>query len=364
MIIAIFIGVAIVLTVFLFMQRPEFGNPARGERLRRIQESPNFRDGSFQNQTFTPVFAEDVSKFEMIKNGIFKISKRKKPSEILPSKKTDLLHLDPQKNVLVWFGHSSYFMQIDGKKILVDPVFSGHASPFSFMVSSFAGSDIYTAEEMPDIDYLFITHDHWDHLDYQTVTKLMPKVGKVITGQGTGAHLERWGFNPDRIIEKDWNEQVILDSGFTATATPGRHFSGRGFKRNQSLWCSFVLRTPTKKIFMGGDSGYDAHFAKIGTEYGPFDLALLECGQYNKSWKYIHETPEEAVQAAIDLQAKTMMPVHWGKFALSLHAWDEPIQRVTKEAHKLNVPIIHPMVGEEVNLDKFGTATDWWSGIN
>lgn len=349
-------------TVFV-MNQTQFGKAASGARFDRIRKSPNYKDGSFQNLSFTPTFAEDVSKFEMIRDGIFKISKRKAPATNLPSVKTNLLNLDPQQDVLVWFGHSSYFMQIDGKKILVDPVFSGSASPFSFMVQSFKGSDIYTPDDFPAIDYLFITHDHWDHLDYQTVLKLKPKVGKVITSLGTGAHLEDWGFDQAKIIETDWNETAVPDSGFVVTATPGRHFSGRGFKRNQSIWCSFVLQTPSKKIFIGGDSGYDTHFAKIGNEFGPFDLALLECGQYNKSWKYIHMMPEQTVQAAIDLKAKTMMPVHWGKFALSLHAWDESIERATKEASRLHVPIIHPMIGEAVNLDDYGIQKQWWKGI-
>jgi len=217
---------------------------------------------------------------------------------------------------------------------------------------------------MPNIDYLIITHDHWDHMDYQTLLKLKPKTGKVITGLGNGSNLEYWGFDPKKIVEFDWFEQSVPDSGFIVTATPGRHFTGRTPKRNQTIWCSFVLQTPTKKIFIGGDSGYDTHFSKIGAEYGPFDLALLECGQYNKSWKYIHMMPEQTVQAAIDLKAKNLMPVHWGKFALSLHAWDEPIQRVTKEATRLAVPLIHPMIGEMVDLDQFASTSEWWKGIN
>jgi L-ascorbate metabolism protein UlaG (beta-lactamase superfamily) len=272
--------------------------------------------------------------------------------------------LDPEKDVLVWFGHSSYFMQIDGKKMLVDPVFSGNASPFSFAVKSFKGSDIYSVEDFPSIDYLFITHDHWDHLDYKTVKKLKAKVGKIFTGLGTGAHFEHWGFDPKSIIELDWNENTIPDNGFTVTYTPGRHFSGRGFKRNQSIFGAFVLQTPNKKVFIGGDSGYDTHFAKIGEEHGPFDLALLECGQYNEYWKYIHMMPEQTVQAAIDLKAKTMMPVHWAKFTLALHAWDESIVMATKEAQRLAVPIIHPMIGELVDLNDFGSQTEWWKGIN
>src|SRR5664279_1630621 len=153
--------ILISLATVIIINQTQFGKAASGERLERIKKSPNYKDGSFQNLTFTPVFAEDVSKFEMIRDGIFKISKRKKPESRLPSKKTNLKTLDPEKDVLIWFGHSSYFVQIDGKKVLVDPVFSGSASPFSFMIRSFKGSDIYAADDMPDIDYLVITHDHW-----------------------------------------------------------------------------------------------------------------------------------------------------------------------------------------------------------
>lgn len=364
MYILFFIVILVSFTTILIFNQTQFGKAPSGERLNRIQHSSNFRNGQFQNVSFTPTFAEDVSKFEMIRDGIFKISKRKAPTVSLPSVKTNLKTLDPKKDVLVWFGHSSYFMQIDGKKILVDPVFSGSASPFSFMVKSFKGSDVYTPDDFPPIDYLIITHDHWDHLDYKTILELKPRVDKIITGLGTAAHLEYWGFDPKTIIELDWNESSVLDSEFKITATPGRHFTGRTFKRNQTIWCSFVFQSPSKKIFIGGDSGYDTHFVQIGAEHGPFDLALLECGQYNKSWKYIHMMPEQTVQAAIDLKAKTMMPVHWGKFALSLHAWDEPIQRVTKEARRLNVPIIHPMIGELVDLNDFGVQTEWWKRMD
>lgn len=355
--------IALVLGVLLFMEQDIFGKVATGERLSLINQSSNFMRGKFQNQSFTPDLAEEASYFKVLKDALFKRSKRNRPAGLLPSQKTNLLTLDPEKDALVWFGHSSYFMQIDGKRILIDPVFCGHASPFSFMVGSFKGSDVYTAEEMPQIDYLFITHDHWDHLDYETVSKLRPRVGRIVTSLGTGAHLEHWGFDRDKIIELDWNQQADLEIGFLATATPARHFSGRGYKRNQSMWASFVFQTPSKKIFIGGDSGYDTHFATIGKEHGPFDLALLECGQYNNAWRYIHMMPEQTVQAAIDLKAEKLMPVHWGKFALALHAWDEPIERVTNEAHRLSVPIIHPMIGEELDLNEMGSTSEWWKGI-
>lgn len=362
---AIIVSVVIVFVVIAqwVVQQERFGSMSKGERLKRIHQSENFRDGKFQNLSFTPDLAEDVSMFSILKDAMFNRSKRNRPAAALPSMKTNLLALAPDEDVLVWFGHSSYFFQIDGKKILVDPVFSGHASPFSFMVKSFKGTDVYTTDEMPQIDYLFITHDHFDHLDFETINKIKTKVGKVITSLGTGAHLERWGFDTANIIEKDWNEQAQLDSGFIVTVTSGRHFSGRAFKRNQANWASFVLQTPTKKIFIGGDSGYDTHFTKIGNDHGPFDLALLECGQYNYAWRYIHMMPEQVVQASIDLKARTMMAVHWGKFALALHAWDEPIKRVTSEAYRLKMPIIHPMIGQLVNLDATTETTEWWKGI-
>jgi L-ascorbate metabolism protein UlaG (beta-lactamase superfamily) len=345
------------------MKQPKFGKLPSGESLERIKKSPNYKDGEFKNLSFTPPITEGVSYYTVMKDFFFNKSKRGKPASILPSKKTDLLNLPADKNIMVWFGHSSYFLQIDGKKILVDPVFSGAASPIKFTTRSFKGSDVYTTDDFPAIDYLFISHDHWDHLDYETIIKLKPKVKKVITALGVAIHLEHWGYDKKMIIEKDWNEEVILDEGFIVNTTPARHFSGRTFKRNQSLWTSFVLKTPTMKIFLGGDSGYDTHFADIGNRYGPFDLAILECGQYNQYWKYIHMMPEETVQAGIDLKAKKIIPVHWAKFSLSLHAWDEPIIRFTNESKRKNIAILHPMIGEKINLNDTNTFTNWWQNI-
>ncbi len=302
--------------------------------------------------------------FEVLRKFFFDKTANKIPPAPLPSRKTDLLHLDPGSQTLVWFGHSSYFIQVDGKKILVDPVFSGNASPLSFTTKSFKGSDIYTVSDLPDIDLLIISHDHWDHLDYKTILLLKPKVRKIITSLGVGAHLESWGFNKTAIVEMDWNEEVELDKGFIVNSVTARHFSGRGFKRNRTIWSSFVLTTPGKKIFIGGDSGYDRHFAEIGNQFGPFDLAILEDGQYNLNWKYIHMLPEETVQAAIDLRAKKLLPVHWAKFNLSLHAWNEPILRITKEAKNKNMDLLHPMIGEAVNLDIEQKFENWWEWVH
>ena len=351
------------LSVYLFMQQPIFGKLPSGERLERIQKSPNFKDGSFQNLSETPQLAEGETMLKVLKKFLFDKKERNKPTNSLPSQKVDLKTLAPDENVIIWFGHSSYFIQIDGKKILVDPVFSGAASPLSFTTKSYRGSDVYAADDFPLIDYLFLTHDHYDHLDYETVVALKSNVRKVITGLGTGAHLEYWGYDAADIIEKDWYESVDLGDGFKVTLTPTRHFSGRTFKRNTSLWTSFVLQTPSQKIYLGGDSGYDTHFAAIGEKFGPFDLALLECGQYNESWKYIHMLPEQLIPAAKDLKAKVLMPVHWGKFSLANHAWDEPITKATQYAHEQNLPLLTPMIGEKIDLDAVKVYESWWKNV-
>lgn len=360
MIITFAVLATLALTVYIFIQQPKFGRLPSGERAARIKSSPNFRDGKFQNQHHTPDLAEGVSYYRVMKEFFFNKSLRNTPEDTIPSRKTDLSKLDPAANVIIWFGHSTFYMQLDGKKFLVDPVLSGAASPLSFTTKSFPGTDIYTVDEIPDIDYLLISHDHWDHLDYETILKLRTKVKKVITGLGTGEHIEYWGYDKSMIIEKDWNEKVALPDNFSITVTPARHFSGRGFSRNNALWVSFVVKGPAHSVYVGGDSGYDDHFKRIGDEHGPFDLVVLECGQYNQYWKYIHMMPEETAQAAVDLRAKRLMPVHWSKFSLALHDWDEPILKVTDAAIKLNLPVVHPLIGETVQLDSAQTFTTWW----
>lgn len=292
---------------------------------------------------------------------MFEKVERLRPLDSLPSVKTDLLALQADKDVLVWFGHSSYFMQINGKRILVDPVFSGSVSPVPGGGKAFKGADIYTIDDFPEIDYLFISHDHYDHLDYKTALLLKNKVKKVICGLGVGSHLERWGYPADMVIEKDWWEQVDLGDGFTAYTTPARHFSGRSFSRNNTLWLSYVLQTPSMKIYIGGDSGYDTHFAEIGEKYGPVDLAILENGQYNVAWKYIHMQPEEVLQAAKDLKAKRLLPVHSSKFVLGNHPWDEPLRRIKAAA---DMPLATPMIGQIVDLhDEKQVFTEWWKDV-
>ncbi|HEY4968176.1 MAG TPA: MBL fold metallo-hydrolase, partial [Puia sp.] len=221
------------------MKSSSFGAKPAGDELRKIGQSPNYRNGQFQNISHTPALTEGAGYFRIIKKFFFDKHDRKTPSSPLPSVKTDLLNLDPEKNILVWFGHSSYFMQIDRKTFLVDPVFSGNASPLRFTTRSFPGTDVYGVDDLPFIDYLILTHDHWDHLDYRTIVRLKTKVNQVITSLGVAAHLRRWGYDQALIQEMDWNGQMELESGFSLTSVSARHFSGRGFKRNGTIWSSF-----------------------------------------------------------------------------------------------------------------------------
>lgn len=361
MLIALTIIVVLVSIVFLYMQHPKFGKAPSGERLEAIKKSPNFKNGRFENINHTPEITEGYTYREVLYEFLFKKTERKSPLDSIPSIKTDLKHLTPNQDVLVWFGHSSYFMQIDGVRILVDPVFSGNASPVAGTTKSFKGADVYTVADLPTIDYLLISHDHYDHIDYKTIVQLKEKTKKVICGLGVGSHFEHWGYSVEKIIEKDWHEKVELDSGFILYTTPTRHFSGRTFKRCNTLWLSYVLQTPSLKLFIGGDSGYDNHYTEIGNKYGPFDLAILDNGQYDPKWRYIHHAPHEVLQATSDLQAKRLLPVHSSKFALANHAWDEPLTKIIELNKKLNIPLLTPMIGEVVSLkDEQQVFKQWW----
>lgn len=365
MITALSIILVLVATTLLYMQQDKFGKSPSGTRLKRIQQSPNFKNGKFQNFNKTPTLAEGHNYFEVLYEAYIKKKPRHYPTDIIPSEKTDLLNLPVDADVLVWFGHSSYFIQIDQKRILVDPVFSGNASPMPGTVKSFKGTDVYTVADLPDIDYLFISHDHYDHVDYKTLIALKDKTQKVICGLGVGAHFEHWGYDRHKIIEKDWHEKVELDHSLTAFVEPARHFSGRGFSRNNTLWASYVLQTSTMKIYLGGDSGYDTHYAAIGNKYGPIDLAILDNGQYDEAWKYIHNLPEDVLKAAQELKAKRIFPVHSSKFALASHDWDEPLKKLTELNKSYHFPLATPLIGEMVNLkDTTQPFKRWWEGLN
>lgn len=365
----IILACAFMLTVIVYVRSPKFGRLPRGERLERIQKSPHYRDGQFQNLIPTPTLAEDVNQFELYWKFLFGDKRLRHPVNPVPSVKRDLMNLDTSEDVLVWLGHSSYFLQIGGKRILVDPVFSGAASPVAFTTRAFAGADVYAVEDIPSLDYLIITHDHWDHLDYETVSKLKPKAAKIICALGVGEHLEYWGFERDRIIEMDWNQECAPETGISVHCLPARHFSGRGFRRNRTLWASFWIKMPAFSLYVGGDSGYGPHFAEIGKKLGPLDLAILENGQYDPHWKYIHMAPEETWQAARELKAKRLLPAHSGKFSISNHAWDDPLRRITAAAAgdtREDRPILlTPIIGEIVNLrDDTYVFSSWWEEVD
>lgn len=320
------------------MAQPFFGKKASGERLERIRKSPNYRDGAFRNEVETQTLT--VSGWKMMRN-MFKSHPNTKPSEPLPVVRTDLRILPPDSNCIVWFGHSSYLLQIDGKRILVDPVLV-RASPVSFTTKPFKGTNLYRPEDMPAVDYVIVTHDHYDHLDYKTMKALRDSIGHVVTPLGVGAHLEYWGFAPERVTDLDWYEHCSFADGFTFHCTPTRHFSGRGKGSNQTLWGSFVIETPSGLlIFVGGDGGYGPHFKHIGEQFPNIDLALIENGQYDAMWPTIHTRPEELGQVMADLGARHYITVHHGKYALANHPWDEPLENerraVTQTGSTLSV---------------------------
>jgi L-ascorbate metabolism protein UlaG (beta-lactamase superfamily) len=335
------------------------GQNPTGKHLGKMKESPNYKKDGFSNLSNTPMMLQDASYYELLKK-YFKKNPLLRPPFRLPSVKGRPGSIRSDTPVITWFGHSSYLITIHEKNILVDPVFSGNAAPVSWMVKSFAGSDVYTPDDFPQIDALILTHDHYDHLDYRTVIKLRPKVKAVYCSLGLLSHLSYWGFTTDMIHEIDWWQKVSMDQDLSLTAAPARHFSGRGLKRFKTLWSSFILRSGSYNLYLGGDSGYDQHFKEIGEKYGPFDIAILECGQYNTAWPFIHMMPEETVQAAADLRANLLLPVHWGKFALAMHPWDEPIKRLVARAGQLHMKVTTPMIGEPVVLGAAYPYKDWW----
>jgi L-ascorbate metabolism protein UlaG (beta-lactamase superfamily) len=257
-------------------------------------------------------------------------------------------------------GHSSFYIQAGGKKILTDPVFSSYASPLFFINKAFRGSNVYTAGDILDIDALIISHDHWDHLDYPTILAIKDKVKSVVCPLGVGGYLENWGYDAKIINEGDWFSEVNLGEDFSISILPSQHFSGRFLTPNKTLWASFAIKCGRRQIYFSGDGGYGAHFKKIGREFGGFDAALMENGQYNKSWHRIHLMPNETAQAAEDLNAKAVIPAHSGKFALARHAWDEPYRALCKESEKRSYKLLTPRIGEAVYIGKDQQLTKWW----
>lgn len=349
-------------TFFIVINMKVFGGVPKGKRLKRIQQSKLYKKRQFQNISHTPSITEGYKMSKVTYD--FFLGKKDpllKPLKEIPSLHTDLKNRDKNQDVFIWLGHSSYYLQTDGISFLIDPVLSVYGSPFKYFNKAFKGADIFKPEDIPNIDYLVITHDHFDHLDYPTVKSIRDRTEMAILPLGVGAHLERWGYAENLLIEEEWGTEVSLKNDIKIVFTPARHFSGRRIRQNDTLWSSYVLITPTKKIFLGGDSGYDSHFKTIGEQYGPFDYAILENGQYGEAWRYIHTLPEDVIQAGIDLKAERIIPVHAAKFALALHPWNEPLQKITALGKEKGLNILTPMIGEVVDLNQHEQQfTAWW----
>ena len=313
---------------YAFMSQASFGKLPEGARLDAISQSPHYEDGAFRNTEPLPPIKGNGGIVGALMKYVFSSTEGQKPARPMPSAKTDLRALDRNTDTVVWLGHSSYFVQLGGRRLLIDPVFSTYASPVFFANRAFEGTNLYTAEDMPDIDYLLISHDHWDHLDYATATALRSKVGQVVCPLGVGAHFEAWGYGKETVFEGGWYSVLEGKDGFAIHILPARHFSGRSLTRNKTLWAGFALVTPERRIFFSGDSGYGKHFAEIGARFGGFDLAMLDCGQYDENWRYVHMMPEDTAQAAEDLRARALLPGHVGKFAIAYHTWDDPFKRI------------------------------------
>ena len=355
------LAVGLALGAHAVINQPRFGKLPQGDRLDRIHGSSNYRDGKFQNLIQTRKFSKDDGWVSLIWSGFFDKNERLVPDSPIPAVKTDLKALNPETDAVVWLGHSSWFIQLGGRRILVDPVFSDFASPFPFLIKAFAGTNVYRAEDMPEIDCLLVSHDHWDHLDYPTVTALRSKVKQVICPLGVGAYFQDWGYPEEKIHEGDWGGSMALGKDMTVHVLPARHFSGRLFKENRTLWAGFVIQTPNLKIFFSGDSGYGPHFAHIGATFHGFDLVLLDCGQYDPRWAYVHMTPEEAARAAQDLGARALIPAHVGRFTIANHPWDEPFKRLAKASQDKSYRLLTPRIGEPVALDDTPSHfLSWW----
>ncbi|MCM3719221.1 MBL fold metallo-hydrolase [Fictibacillus phosphorivorans] len=359
---ALLLIAAVVVTTFLFIAfHPVFGsNPSKDDRS-RYRSSEHYADGTFVNQIATEMATDFRSMFPVLKEFLMGNPNRQ-PSKPIPIKPLQLSKLNPNQTTKVtWFGHSSLMIELDNKRILLDPMFGKAPSPIPWFGNKRYSKDLpFSVAELPQIDLVLLSHDHYDHLDYGTIKKLKSKVNQFVVPLGVGNHLKRWGVEPGKIQECNWWEEVTA-SGLNLVCTPARHFSGRSLtNRNSTLWCSWVIEGTGAKIYFSGDSGYGPHFKEIGEKFGPFDLTLMECGQYHEKWAAIHMMPEETVKAHIDVKGKRLIPIHWGAFTLSLHTWTDPIERVVKAADANDMNILTPMIGEKVSLDEEHTRSNWW----
>lgn len=332
------------------MSLPTFGSQPKGDRLQRMRSSPNYRNGMFVNRETTVNFVTRAEK-DSIKRIYHDYIAKVDASGvvvgdcIVATEKANLksIHADG----FVWMGHSSYFLQVDGVKFLVDPVFHS-AAPLGFINKPLY--ELYTEDDIPEIDYLIITHDHYDHLEYRTMKALRNRVKLVICPLGVGAHLERWNFANNQIIELDWDDtfEDVLAEVHVHCLTQ-RHFAGRTFRRNSTLWASFMLQVHDRTVFVGGDGGYGTHFTEIGKRFPHIDLAILENGQYNPQWAHIHTMPYQLRQVIADLGVRRVVTVHHSRYKESIHPVDEPRKVAAYIAQVSSITVMMPLMGDCVS---------------
>lgn len=359
----IFILLIIGIMAFINLS-PQFGAAPAGKHLEIINRSQNYNGKKFINLIPTSMNLDFKNGTKVMYSWIFE-AKDREPAKPLPVQFADPYDdlKDSVSSILTWYGHSAISLEIDGKFILIDPMLGKAASPVPFMTKRFEYDKAIDLESIPKVDAVILSHDHYDHLDYPSIMKLKDKVGHFFTPLGVGSHLVKWGVERSKITELDWWESAEFEH-LKFVATPARHFSGRGISdRNKTQWASWVIQGQHENIYFSGDSGYGPHFKQIGDKYGPFDFAMMECGQYNQNWEAIHMLPEQTIQASIDVNAKLMMPIHWSAFNLSLHSWTDPVERALKAAESQDVNIFTPLIGQRFSPGKATKSTTWWRNL-
>ncbi|WP_295901396.1 MBL fold metallo-hydrolase [uncultured Vibrio sp.] len=316
------------------------------------QEDNKFVNSEIRHQT-------DLANIWSIAKAYFKTERKAaSPSKEIPVVPMTIQQLSEPHDAIYRLGHSTLLMRLNGQLILTDPVFSDRASPVQWAGPKRFHESPISIADLPAIDAVIISHDHYDHLDKASVKQLQEKVGTFITPLKVGQRLIDWGIPKDKVVELDWWEKTEVE-GITIVATPSQHFSGRGLlDSDQTLWASWVIKSDAQSLFFSGDSGYFGGFKEIGERYGPFDVTFMETGAYNALWKDIHMMPEETMQAHRDLKGRYLLPIHNGTFDLSLHDWYEPFERIVALGDQYNVPILTPTFGQEIPLEAMVTSDE------